>query len=175
MAQDKDTQETLDTIDPSQTSDAQNPDAQNPDENLVSDPKPKRAYKPRASKVQSETLDASETPIRKPRRGKANIEKSAAQLEGIHKMVAMLPNMGFMAIAPEEARILAEAMAGVAEEYDIQISGKASASMQLLAAASMVYAPRVIHAVKVSKAKKMATDSLMTVETPADSVDTTKK
>lgn len=120
----------------------------------IAEPTKKRAYKQRAPKIKPETLDANETPSRKPRAKKASIESSAKQLEGIHKMVAMLPNMGFMEINPAEARILAEAMAGVAEEYEIQISGKTGATIQLLSAAAMIYAPRAMYAYKMRKAPK---------------------
>jgi hypothetical protein len=131
----------------------------------VAEPTKKRAYKQRAPKMQTETLDATEAPARKPRQKRASVENTARQLEGLHKMIAVLPNMHFMAIAPEEAKILAEAMLAVADEYDINLSGKAGATVQLVAAIGMVYVPRGLYAFKQKQeAKKLNTDGLMSTD-----------
>lgn len=149
--------QTIDTKETNDTEDSINWSS-NPESNdsapEITEPARKRSYKPRAPKIKEETLDASEAPARKPRRSKSSVENTAKQIEGIHKMVAMLPNMGFMNISPEEARILAEAMTQVSEEYNVQISGKTAATIQLFMAASMVYAPRVVYAVHERKKRK---------------------
>jgi hypothetical protein len=137
----------------------------------VSEPTAKRKYKQRAPKLKAETLDASESPTRKTRVKRATVENTARQLEGLHKMIAVLPNLGFMAIHPDEAKILAEAMLAVADEYDIQISGKAGATVQLVAAFGMVYVPRGLYYVQQkAAAKKPVTDGLMTTDSNSTSV-----
>src|SRR2546423_10441970 len=84
-------------------------------------------------------------PQRRRRRMKA-IDKSqlAKQLIGIHTIAAKLTQMPFVAIDQTEADMLADAIDNVAREYDLALDGKTGAFIQLMAAAAVVYGPRVM-------------------------------
>jgi hypothetical protein len=75
-------------------------------------------------------------------------------LMAIHAMAAKMPGMEIVAIADEEAALLASAMARVGEEYDLAISGKASATIQLVGALAVVYGSRVVMVIDARKKKK---------------------
>lgn len=126
--------------------------------------------KPREPKIKTETLDPSiEAPKRKPRGKKASPENTARQLMGIHKMIATMPNMAFMELQENEALTMANAMIAVAEEYDVSLSGKAGASIQMFAALGMVYVPRALYFRQLKKAKALdnLTNNLQeTAQTP---------
>lgn len=72
----------------------------------------------------------------------------ARQCVGVHQMLALMTGFPELAISAKEGEILAEAMAGIATEYGVAVSGKTAASMQMLAACAIVYAPRAV-AIKV--------------------------
>jgi hypothetical protein len=93
---------------------------------------------------------ASSTPAKK-RKTKGDL--GARQIQGIHAILAQIPGLDCMMLADEEAAMLAQAMAGVAAEYDIEISGKTGAIVGMVAAVGMIYVPRAIHVVKSRKKK----------------------
>ncbi len=78
----------------------------------------------------------------------------ARQIEGIHKMVAMLPGLEVMAMSADESAILAEAMTGVGDEYGVTISGKTAATLQLVGALAMCYGPRILYMREMAKKRK---------------------
>jgi hypothetical protein len=86
----------------------------------------------------------------KPRgRPKAKPEKIdgdalAKQVDGLHKLVALATGIPELNLQPPEAQMLGEAISRVCEEYDLSLSGKTGALLQLAAAAAMIYAPRLI-------------------------------
>jgi hypothetical protein len=93
---------------------------------------------------------ATSTPAKK-RKTKGDL--GARQIQGIHAILAQIPGLDCMMLADEEAAMLAQAMAGVAAEYDIEISGKTGAIVGMVAAVGMIYVPRAIHVVKSRKKK----------------------
>lgn len=68
----------------------------------------------------------------------------AKQTVGVHKMLALMTGIPELEIGDDEGKILAEAMTAVSREYGVAVSGKTAASMQMLAACAMVYAPRAL-------------------------------
>ena len=87
----------------------------------------------------------------------------AKQVEGLHSLMALAMGIPELQLQPAEAEMLGGAIAQVCDEYDFSLSGKTGALLQLLAAAAMVYAPRVIavgarvkHAQAVAKAARLS-------------------
>lgn len=89
---------------------------------------------------------AAPKPTRQKKGAKSGEEIAALgkQLAGIHQMAAMLTGMPELAIHEQEGVMLAGGILGVAEQYDLSIDGKTGAALQLLAAAAMVYGPRLM-------------------------------
>lgn len=103
-----------------------------------------------AEKILEESLGSASSATGSARPGRKSGAKQktdptalAKNLIGIHTLVAMMTGIQEAQIGPEEANQLAVAVCGVCEEYDLAISGKTGAAIQLFAAAAMVYAPRV--------------------------------
>lgn len=86
----------------------------------------------------------------KPGRPKKNARVSvdasalAKQIQGLHAIAALGTGIPEFNLRDDEAEILGQAVSAVCEEYDLSLSGKTGAALQLLAAAAMVYAPRVM-------------------------------
>ena len=74
---------------------------------------------------------------------KSNIDpgKLGNQLVGIHQLAAMFTNTPELQLTDQAGRALGEAIVNVCNEYDLNISGKTGAMMQLLATSAMIYAP----------------------------------
>lgn len=87
----------------------------------------------------------AEEPQRRRRRNKA-VDKEALtkQLVGLHAMAAHLTGLELIAIGPSEAAMLADAIESMSREYDLALDGKTGAFIQLIAAAAVVYGPRVL-------------------------------
>lgn len=91
----------------------------------------------------------SDTP--QPKRGRPKSGKKEAvdigalakQLQGLHAIAAMVTGLPQLQIAPQEAEMLSSAIVNVCEEYDLSVSGKTGAALQLFAAAGMIYIPRI--------------------------------
>jgi hypothetical protein len=135
----------------------------------VTEPKVK-TRKPREPKIKVETLDATvEAPARKPRSKKVSPTVLANQLIGIHKILATVTKQPAFEIGYEEAATLATALIGISEEYDVTISGKTSATIQLIAACSMVYLPRGLSIIEQRKEKKLHAQTVELVNNTTDS------
>lgn len=67
------------------------------------------------------------------------------QLVGLHALAAMFTQIPEFQIKPEEGANLAAAVVAVCQEYNLSLSGKTGAGIQLMAAAAMIYVPRVLH------------------------------
>lgn len=86
----------------------------------------------------------------KPGRPKKNARVSvdasalAKQIQGLHAIAALGTGIPEFNLQDSEAEMLGQAVSAVCEEYDLSLSGKTGAALQLLAAAAMVYAPRVM-------------------------------
>lgn len=91
-------------------------------------PKPKRTYTPR-----------------KTAKGKtADIADLGKQLVGIHAMAAMVTGFNELQLGDDEGEALAKGILDICEQYNLSIDGKTGASLQLLAAAAMIYGPRAL-------------------------------
>lgn len=122
-------------------------------------PKAKRGRPSNAEKALKETLEKETVgddgakanvgakPGRKPGSGKSGIDATALgnQLVGIHALAAMITGIPECQIQPQEGTALAEAVVAVCQEYNLSLSGKTGAGIQLFAAAAMIYMPRVLH------------------------------
>lgn len=67
----------------------------------------------------------------------------ARQLIGIHMLAVSATGLAELAISENEAVLLADAMANVAQEYDLALDGKTGATIQLIATGAMIYLPRI--------------------------------
>lgn len=118
----------------------------------------RRGRKPRAAPaaplqetaVGAEPVDAAQEPkTRRPRKPAVDAVALAKQLKGIHALAAKLvPIPGpdgtkLLELSDVEASELASAVAAVAKEYDLELSGKTGAAIQLLSVAAMIYVPRL--------------------------------
>lgn len=91
---------------------------------------------------------ATNKPGRKPGSTKSGLIDAAAlgeQLVGIHALAAMFTQIPEFQLQPQEGEALAKAVVAVCQEYNLSLSGKTGAGIQLLAAAAMIYAPRILH------------------------------
>lgn len=109
---------------------------------------PKRAYTKKAERV---VFDSDST------------HKLAKQIAGIHLMSASITKIGELQINETEAMMLAQSIQAVSSEYDLSLSGKTGAFLQLLATAAMIYVPRIM----VINAKVKASQN----KAPTDVVD----
>jgi hypothetical protein len=117
---------------------------------------PKRRGRGRPVGARTQSAPLSETPVadvsepppqpqQRRRRSKAvDTDLLAKQLTGVHEIAAKVTGLPFIKLDQQEAKILADAIAGVAREYDLALDGKTGAMIQLLAAGAIVYGPRVI-------------------------------
>jgi hypothetical protein len=86
---------------------------------------------------------------RRTRKPSIDVDALTKQLKGIHALAAnLLPirmpdGKLLLELSDTEATQLANAITGVAKEYDLALDGKTGAAIQLLAAAAMIYGPRV--------------------------------
>jgi hypothetical protein len=100
--------------------------------------------------VNPDGSEQPQEPQQRKRRAK-NIDSDALakQLRGIHSLAAqILPirrqdGVLLLELSETESKELASAIAGVAKEYDLELDGKTGAAIQLLAAACMIYGPRI--------------------------------
>lgn len=80
----------------------------------------------------------------------------ANQVKGLHTLAAMGTGIPELNLADQEAIMLADAMANVAEQYGLSLGGKTGALIQMAAACALIYAPRFAalnERVKANKAK----------------------
>jgi hypothetical protein len=124
--------------------------------------KPKRRGRPFSKTSASSPLP--ETPVgadatgapedqapRQQRKRKSTVDVGALakNLRGIHALAAkMIPIKGpdgkmLLELDDTEATQLADAVAGVAKEYDLELSGKTGSAIQLLGVVAMIYGPRI--------------------------------
>lgn len=66
------------------------------------------------------------------------------QVQGLHKMAAMLSGMPALELSAPEADTLGGALYDVAQEYGIVLSGPRAVWIKLIAAVGMVYGPKVL-------------------------------
>lgn len=79
----------------------------------------------------------------------------AKQVAGIHMMAAHLTGFGELQISDAESVMLGDAIINMSLEYGLAMSGKTGAALQLLAAASVIYIPRLmVIDKKISESKR---------------------
>lgn len=84
--------------------------------------------------------------------GKSDPAAMARQIQGAHALGATFLGIPELLISEAEARLLADGMAAMADEFGLSLGGKAGAIMLMLGNAGMVYGPRVFAiAVRMSK------------------------
>jgi len=118
-------------------------------------PRRKRGRPSNAERALNETLEKetpgaasaeqpqANKPGRKPNKKAAPTgEALGKQLVGIHALAAMFLQIPEVQITEQEGVTLGNAVVAVCEEYNLSVSGKTGAAIQLLAAAAMIYAPR---------------------------------
>lgn len=123
-----------------------------PEPEVIEPPKKRRGRPPRNAEAQ-EKLDEEKATGEKPK-GKPGPKKRtmgadasellARQLMGLHHMAAMFTGLPVIILSDAEAKMMADALCNVANEYDLAISGKTAATLQLVATLGMVYVPRLI-------------------------------
>jgi hypothetical protein len=82
-------------------------------------------------------------------------QKLAKQIVGLHQIGALMSGIPEMHISEAEGEMLATGVIAVASEYDLELSGKTGAAIQLLMACVAVYVPRLL-AVKNRVAQQAA-------------------
>jgi hypothetical protein len=102
-----------------------------------------------AAPVSPTEASAAAAPKSRPKKGRVVYDREAKgqlakQVEGLHKLAAMGTGIPELEITSAEAEMLGDAIANVCEEYDLSLSGKTGALLQLVAAAGMIYAPKFV-------------------------------
>lgn len=129
--------------------------------------------RPRKDAPTSPSDAASAAAPRKPGRPRKSASLSsddvlslAKQVQGMHQLAALASGIPELIVDENEAVLLSGAIAKVSEEYGLSLTGKTGAMLQLLAAAGMIYAPRLVAVAKRVKAQKQqrSTPSLSIVE-----------
>jgi hypothetical protein len=109
-------------------------------------PKKSEAAAPVSPSLDAQTPAAAKgKPGRKPKASKKmEPDALARQVEGLHQLMALALGVPELALQSQEAAMLGGAIAAVCDEYDLSLSGKTGALLQLAAAAAMVYGPRFV-------------------------------
>lgn len=112
-------------------------------------PKKRRGRPPKNPQLNTETVSpgAKSKPGPKPKSkayGADEIGIMGRQLVGVHQIVAMVTGIPEIVIGEQEAVMLAQSVANVANEYGLEIDGKTGASIQLFMTVAMIYGPRFL-------------------------------
>jgi hypothetical protein len=140
------------------------------------EPPKKRRGRPKKTDAQSETdIPVDDKPKRKYAKRKKfdDEDKSnlARQLVGIHQMIAITGGLPEMIISDTEAIMMANALTSVATEYNLSLSGKTGAMIQLLGTAAFIYVPRMSAINRRKRTTEPKTD--ITVIDPNDTANST--
>ncbi len=107
----------------------------------IEQPKKRRGRPPR--NPDAVKIESTKTPPVKPKRKTSKSVIDGKQIAGLHAVAAHLTGMPELIISEAEGELLAGGIQAVAEEYGLELSGKAGAAIQLLSAAAIVYLPRL--------------------------------
>ena len=116
----------------------------------IDPPKKRRGRPPNSSKILDEKAIGNEGPKEKRTYKKKsdafipNVDNLARQIQGLHFIAVKMSGFQELAIDEKEAVMLAESIVNVAREYDLSMSGKTGAMIQLIGVSAMVYLPRLI-------------------------------
>lgn len=75
---------------------------------------------------------------------KVSLDLTAEHIQGFHQIAALATGIQELVIGEEEAKNLSDAIKAVSAQYDVLISGKSAAWMNLALIAAMVYVPRLM-------------------------------
>lgn len=90
----------------------------------------------------------------------------AKQIQGLHALGAMVTGIQELQLGEQEAEMLAKAVVAVSEQYNLAIDGKTGALIQLAAACTVIYLPRLV-VLKKRKAAQMSVLHVVPDATPA--------
>lgn len=121
---------------------------------------------PQPKEIPASGATTAAKPKSRAKKAEINVSELAAQIHGMHAMISMMTGLAELQIHEKEAEALAKGVVAVTEQYGFEISGKTGASLQLFAAAAMVYAPRVF-AIKARMAHAKAQSTVDTSGLPA--------
>jgi len=140
-------------LDPNLGPDAVDPNLAPETVDDIQPPKRRRGRPPKSERLEEQSTSSTQsTPKRtytkkatnRPTFDSDSTLKLAKQIAGIHLMVASMTQLGELQINDTEAMMLAQSIQTVSAEYDLSLSGKTGAFLQLMATAAMVYVPRVL-------------------------------
>lgn len=123
-----------------------------PQQTPETSPPEKRRGPGRPRKEEQVNSPPSPTLPKKPGRPKGSGSKKiepidseilSKQIAGLHMMIAQISQIPEIMISEEESKMLASSVALVCDEYDLNLSGKTGAFLQLMASAAVIYLPRV--------------------------------
>lgn len=102
-----------------------------------------------AAPVSDDGKNTGVKPGRPKKKGKVHftgddISSLGKQIQGLHHIAAIATGIPELAVSEDEAQMLGGALATVAQEYDLELSGKTGAMLQLLAVCGMIYVPKFI-------------------------------
>jgi hypothetical protein len=103
-----------------------------------------RGRPPSEPKLDTVGVDGEAIPKARKKSKPADEKKLAKQLQGIHMIFSAMSGFSELQISDAEADALAIAIQNTADEYDLSLSGKTGALIQLLGAAAMIYIPRAV-------------------------------
>lgn len=113
-------------------------------------PKRRRGRPSKAEKLQEQNPGESGSAAKEKRqyqKKKGNydtdsVEKLARHIVGIHSMASKITRIPELEMSEIEGAMLADSIVNVAREYDLSLSGKTGAMIQLIGVAAMIYYPR---------------------------------
>lgn len=73
-----------------------------------------------------------------------NVENLAKQIQGLHFIAAKMSGFAELIVDERESLMLAESIVNIAREYDLAMSGKTGAMIQLLGVSAIIYLPRFV-------------------------------
>lgn len=113
-------------------------------------PKRRRGRPPKDPELQTQTvgIESTEKVKRKYTKRTKTIDPEAMvnlakQLQGIHLMAASMLKIPEIQINESEAVALAQSLQTVSMEYNLSLTGKTGATIQLMATCAMIYLPRM--------------------------------
>jgi hypothetical protein len=131
------------------------------EETVEQTPPKKRRGRPPLSETKigadTKTTGAKTGPKKRAVYGDQAAKSLSKQLMGLHIMAMHITGAPEMQIGENEADMLANAVINVAQEYNLSLSGKTGAAIQLFGVAAMVYLPR-IQAINNRKRSEKARD-----------------
>lgn len=137
----------------------------------IEPPKKRRGRPPKNPELSEEKIGADTGAKKRTYKKSANdapIDSAnlAKQIQGVHMAAATITGLRELVISEGESIMLAESLCAVSREYGLAISGKTGATIQLIAAAAMIYAPRfIVINERIKKNKAQTVDYSMTAKT----------